>query len=526
MPTHADLIRDYIRKEGKHHKNANLYHATLASSPERTEGLKRAVISLLTQVDTLHVYLNNFEDIPAFLDNEKIYITRSRDFGNLGECGKYYWVEDLQGYHFICSDRFIYPNNYVEKLRKKIDFYEKKVVLGCGAYLINQSFVTFDESATHLPETESRESDTEVELLKDSSLAFHSDTIKVSRHHFYQPQLSSLWFSLMAKEKSVPMICVANIGTSLKPPFNFPEPLSDACDPDNYRTFFIKTYIARALIRPEKNDMNSWFDKIYVMNLDRRKDRWAIVNSRIQKQNILICRFPAVDGYAEPFKSQFEEYIASGQLKLPEAIEPLETFRQKYLDYRHYIARIQFMERKLGRRAIQSPGALGYALSYISILTEAIAREFERIMIFDDDIILHKEFNNEFQKRMDNLPTDWMLIMLGAMQHHWEPPWISWENEMMYHCNGTSIASHAVGLDSRAFLPVLYYSQKLDLPIDEGAIYHLQHVYADQCFVFYPNLAIQDIGESEINSSAISQEDILKKNNLFRWDYDEYDLLK
>lgn len=182
------------------------------------------------------------------------------------------------------------------------------------------------------------------------------------------------------------------------------------------------------------------------------------------------------------------------------------------------------METKLGRKAIQSPGAWGYALSYISILTEAIRQKYDRIMILDDDVLLHKDFNQEFAKRMDFLPNDWLLIMLGAMQHNWNTPFIDWENDLFYHCHGSSIASHAVGIDKKVFLPILFYSEKLDLPIDEGAIYHIQNVYDKRSYVFYPNLAIQDIVDSDISSSVIASDDVEQKSKLFRWDFTKYDL--
>ena len=180
------------------------------------------------------------------------------------------------------------------------------------------------------------------------------------------------------------------------------------------------------------------------------------------------------------------------------------------------------MEAKLNRKAIQSPGAWGYALSYISILKEAIEHDYQRILILDDDVILHKSFNGEFEKHFQNLPVDWKLILLGAMQHQWEP-WITRYSEFLYHCHGTSVASHAVGIKKKAFLPLLFYSEKLDLPIDEGPVFHVQNIYSKSCFVCIPNLAIQDMRESDISSSAMKQQDVDKWIKLFRWNPDDYD---
>jgi hypothetical protein len=137
--------------------------------------------------------------------------------------------------------------------------------------------------------------------------------------------------------------------------------------------------------------------------------------------------------------------------------------------------------------------------------------------------VLHKNFNEEFEKHVQQLPSDWKLIMLGAMQHRWEP-YITNYGDMFYHCHGSSVASHAVGIDRKVFLPLLFYSEKLDLPIDEGAIFHIQNVYDKHCYIFLPNLAIQDMTESDISSSAMKKEDTVSWINKFRWKTEDYDL--
>ncbi len=523
MHSHQNLINTIIARYRDRSSDSNLIHATMASEPGRIEMLRKSVRSLLAQVDILHVYLNNYSSIPRFLNHEKIYITSSQDFGNLGECGKYYWVGDFGAYHFICSDTIIYPQNYIKVLKQKVDDNDRQTTIGAGGYKIVKPFTNFDQSVIQISEFQETHNDKPVDVLKDSCLVFHTSSLAVSRHHFYQPALSSIWFSILALEQNTPLICAEHAEAWIQPAGHLEEPLSDKHDPKNYRSFLTGAYFSDVPAKHDCETINSCFDKIYVMNLDRRPDRLENVKSRLEAHNINASRFPAIDGYAEPYKSQYESYNNSSLQHLPDGVEPVKTFKEKYLGYQHYITRIHFMENYLKKKAVQSPGALGYALTYVSILNKAIQNNYQRILIFDDDVIFHKNFNHEFRLRMRMLPDDWKLIMLGAMQHHWDDSWITWVNKNLYHCQGTSIASHAVAMQAKAFLPLLYYSEKLDLPIDEGAVYHIQHVYAKQCYVFYPNLVIQDVGESEINSSVLTAEQIQDKNNLFRWDYQYYE---
>ncbi len=525
MPTHADLIARWKAAPGSRPSGQDPVHAALTAHPGRLRPLRQAVESLWRQVDTLHVFLDGFEAIPDFLDRENIFLTRSQDFGDLGECGKYYWTDDLTGYHLICSDQLVYPGHYAETMKARIEDYGRKSVIGAGGYRLNDPFVSFSESATTLPETENLPDDIAIPLVNDLALAYHSSTLRVSRHYFYQPAFSALWFSILALEQKVPLICcrhkagwLARTGSPV--PGQQPE-----SDTSQARDFLVRSYFAPSP-SPAKGqapaDANSFFDKIYVINLDRRADRWEKIEIIAKKHNLNVTRFAAVDGNEEPARSAWESYSRSGLSRLPEGIVPLTGFRDKFLKYHHYVARLHFMETKLGKKAVQSPGAWGYALSYIAILKEAVLGDYRRILILDDDVILHKSFAAEFARHVQSLPGDWKLILLGAMQHRWEPD-IPMDGEMFYHCHGSSVASHAVGIEQKAFLPLLFYANKLDLPIDEGAIFHMQNVYAGQCYVFLPNLAIQDMTESDIGSSVMRPEEVARWTALFHWNLDDYD---
>jgi GR25 family glycosyltransferase involved in LPS biosynthesis len=507
-----------------HHDPVNIL---ISAYPARISQLQNTMQSLHGQADAVYIYLEDFQQIPEFLFQDNIMLTKSQDFGSLGECGKYYPADDLTGYCLVCSDKLIYPKDYVKKIISKIEEHGREAVVAAGGWNIHEPFINFTESTGFIAEAGKNPVDTRVPVLNDLALAYHTSTIRVSRHYFYQPELSALWFSIIAKEQNVPMICFKHGKNWLKPAG--PPLLSQAsgAETELYKTFLVKTYFILDEAGDEKavGDINTFFDRIYAMNLDRRPDRWEKIRKIAEKYHITITRFPAVDGYKEPVKSDWEKYFSSGPVKLPEGIEPLVDYKDKFLKYHHHIARIHFMESKLNRKAMQSPGAWGYALSYIAILKEAIRNDYRRILIFDDDIVLHKSFNELISKYLSELPKDWKLIMLGAMQHYWEP-WITSYSGLLYHCHGSSVASHAAGIDRKVFLQLLYYCEKLDLPVDEGAIFHIQNVYSKQCFIFMPNLVIQDMGESDINSSTMKQQQVDHWMKLFRWNVEDYDFFR
>jgi hypothetical protein len=526
MPTYQKLVQQFKPVAGSN-PDRDFIHATLAGFPDRLHELHLAVESLIRQVDTLHVFLNEFTVIPAFLEHDKIFLTRSQDFGKLGECGKYYWTDDLGGYHFICSDRLIYPPDYAGSMIAKIEQHHRRAVVAAGGYQMKFPFTWFDESTIYFPETGVIPDDLTIPLVSDLALAYHSSTLRVSRHFFYQPELSDVWFSIIGLEQEVPFV-LAGHDTGWIRTDGFPgknQQLPD--DTAGYRSFLVKSWFVPqepGQSQVKSFNINDCFDRIYVINLDRRTDRWERMQRITERHQLNAIRFPAVDGYLEPCKSAWEKYSREPLQALPEGIEPLVDFKDKFLKYHHYVARVHFMESKLNRKAIQSPGAWGVSLSYIKIIKSAIESDFQRILIFEDDIILHKSFDHKVVQLFTTVPKTWKLVMLGAMQHYWDP-WVTWVTDNSYNCHGSSTAAHATALDSKVFLQILFYAEKMDLPIDEGAFFHPKNVHPKNCFIGFPNLAIQRMEDSDINSSAMQVKDIENWRNRFRWNSDDYESL-
>jgi len=410
-------------------------------------------------------------------------------------------------------------------MKRKIDHYDKKIVAGVGGFILRSSFVSWKDSAFYIPETGGLDTDRNVDILYDRSIAYHSSTLNISRHLFYQPELSDVWFSIAALEQNIKLICIDHPSGWLMETSENPGPAGWDQDNENNRSFLIRSYFRSTVTETKESepfDINTYFDRIFIINLDRRTERWEKTLRIAGKHNLKVTRFSAVDGYTEPFRSEWERYSKSAFQLLPEGISPLMDYKDKFLKYHHYIARIHFIESKLGRKTIQSPGAWGVLLSYIEILKTAIREELNRILIFEDDIVLHNSFDIKIKECLNLMPISWKIFMLGAMQHHWDP-WITWVNDSLYHCNGSSTAAHATGFNRKVFLQMLFYAEKMDLPVDEGSFFHIKNIYNKDCFIAFPNLAIQEMKDSDINSSAMKSDDILNWKQRFRWDPNDYE---
>lgn len=125
------------------------------------------------------------------------------------------------------------------------------------------------------------------------------------------------------------------------------------------------------------------FDQIYVLTLDRATDRHAHIKNALQGVDYRF--FTGVD------KLLFE----SGELKL-DAV---------YDDAAH-------RANKRTHRSM-STGEVACALSHRRIYQDAVDHGYARILILEDDVELCPEHLRSFRAAMDELPSNWELLMLG-----------------------------------------------------------------------------------------------------------------
>ena len=116
--------------------------------------------------------------------------------------------------------------------------------------------------------------------------------------------------------------------------------------------------------------LNDYFDKIICINLEKRKDKWNDVYTSFVNLGIEVERFSAFD--CDVFKS---------------------------LPYRYD---------KYGMASVAC------ALSHIAVLKSAVGREFNNVLILEDDAEFVDDFNVKFDQISKQIPTDWNMLYLGA----------------------------------------------------------------------------------------------------------------
>jgi hypothetical protein len=176
------------------------------------------VASILPQVDFLNVYLNGYDETPPFLHDAKIQVIHSREYGDLRDNGKFFFVDSIPwGYHFTIDDDIIYPPDYVQRMILKIEQYGRTAVVGCHGVILPSPLVHFMKDREVFHFKRSLVHDRLVNLLGTGTTGYHIGTIALSRDDFKEPGMADLWLALAVKRQKVPMICVERPEMWLKP---------------------------------------------------------------------------------------------------------------------------------------------------------------------------------------------------------------------------------------------------------------------------------------------------------------------
>jgi hypothetical protein len=189
--------------------------ASLATIPKRVLPLKEMYESIIGQIDVFQIYLNGFEDkeIPEYLlkDNKvKIYRSQEENFGDRGDAGKFFNVQNNKGWHFICDDDIHYPEDYTESMIAKSEEYNRKYIIGChggdfNKYPVNDSYRD-RRNMSHYKKSKV-EKDYFVHFLATNSVCFHDDTIKLNEEDFPISNMADIWLGLACQKKKVGMLC-------------------------------------------------------------------------------------------------------------------------------------------------------------------------------------------------------------------------------------------------------------------------------------------------------------------------------
>jgi hypothetical protein len=213
-------------------------------------------------------------------------------------------------------------------------------------------------------------------------------------------------------------------------------------------------------IMSSDNMLENFFDRVVVINLDRRKDRWDALQQKLSKLNW-------------PFKLP-ERFSAYDGSKLPTPVG--WTY---------------------------GSGTWGCLLSHREVLGRAIADGVESILVLEDDIFFSDDFETRVVSFLKGLPADWDQIMLGGQFFDTSKAYdISPEVRQVSLCH----RAHAYAVRGN-FMRYMYSK----LCSSYGHVDHIMNTFQDRYKVYTPRTFLigQEGGVSDI-SGAQAAPDLMR----------------
>ena len=253
-------------------------------------------------------------------------------------------------------------------------------------------------------------------------------------------------------------------------------------------TIFNKLYKYSLLLKHEnKSTINQYIDKVYCINLVKNNKKLDNCLNLFNKHRI-DCEIIRVN---ELDKVNYFNKI----LKL---YEKEEIYQKKFF--------------------IKKNGELGLTISTILCLLDAYRNNLKNIIIFEDDILIHKNLEDEMFKLKDII-LDKDYVYLGASQHSWHKlKIISNKNYYEYNKSNPSTGTFAIFLNKKMieialkeYLKMIYIVDNLNILIKEKL----------KIITIFPNLVISDVSESDIREKRNFESHL----DRFKWDISLYDYL-
>ena len=200
--------------------------------------------------------------------------------------------------------------------------------------------------------------------------------------------------------------------------------------------------------------MNKYFDAIYCINLDKRRDRWERVSKAFKDSSVEVIRFSAIE---------------------------------------------------------QKDGRMGCIKSHIEILKIAKERNLKNVLIFEDDVVfIDSIVDNTFEQ----LPMDWETCYIGANLH---TNLIKYSDNLFTIKQAFSTHAIAYNNTVFDFIINKYDNiEKLDDYVDIYDVWLSNNIQPrNKSYIIYPLVAIQEKGYSDIEHNFIDYSFIVDRYKKF-----------
>lgn len=231
----------------------------------------------------------------------------------------------------------------------------------------------------------------------------------------------------------------------------------------------------------------------YVINLDRRPERWAVTSTAIATAGYKnIIRWKGVDAINTDLKAAWAEHGSP-------AFDPSD---QDFIKY---------------------PGKQGCMLSHLGILKHCIAEKVPYFTVFEDDIKFHERWHSIASRYFEHTPPDWDLLYMGAQvdfdsPHHIDHQPCFCTHAMIFTLKGAEriynyLVKHHRGVRT---IDCMLKDAETDMILAGGAMQPYFSWYNWNGRLFPTSEAIMEKGWTKRNSGLVFQ-DVIYGSDVCQW---------
>lgn len=182
----------------------------MATMPSRSETAPRAIASILPQVEQLWLFLDRFDSIPTYADDERVRVVRSQDVGDLRASGKLLGLalQEQPCTYFAVDDDVDYPADYCDVLTAHVDRFSGRAAAGVHACLFREPMTSYVNDMKVLHRRSEQGRAVGVDLLGSDSLAFYTGTLRFDVREWRDVNVVDLAFALEARRRAVPLVMI------------------------------------------------------------------------------------------------------------------------------------------------------------------------------------------------------------------------------------------------------------------------------------------------------------------------------
>jgi len=245
------------------------------------------------------------------------------------------------------------------------------------------------------------------------------------------------------------------------------------------------------------NILTNVFDKIYVINLKQHKTKRANINEQFKMHGII---FEFVDGvYGKKDKE-------------------CNRFFDQYQSYEIGYEGSSTLEKQYNRKMMPTVGSVGYLMTMKNILTNAKENNLNKILVFDDDVILSNDFTSDIVISMANIPKMWNILRLGTSQYVTNGINRNQAlNNGYYETPQYTDGSFAVGYNSKTFDILLNEIEKFNITFDSGPLRIVNNKLGGD-YTIYPYLVVADVSVSDTGKDR----NIVDVSKMLGWNLNDF----